>query len=283
MIDPERTTVAYGDMVLFVSKDRKEFLRMLTPGGRLQTHYGFIEFDSVIGLPFGSRLKTHLNQDIWMLTPNIDDLIRYLRRETQIIFPKDLGYILLKLGIRPGVQVIEAGTGSGGLTTVLAIMVGPTGHVYSYERRARMQNLARQNLERLGLLDRVTLIERDIAEGFDQREVHALFLDVHDPWTYLSQAHAALRGGGMLGCIVPTLNQVVELNQALHSRLWFLVEVEELLLRQYKTLPRRVRPDEQMVGHTGFLVFARAITGVAEGEGPEEIDLWSEGNSGTEE
>jgi len=276
MIDPERTTVAYGDIVLFVSKDRKSFLRMLTPGGRLQTHYGFIDFDAVIGLPFGSRLKTHLNQDMWMLTPSIDDLIRYMRRETQIIFPKDLGYILLKLGIRPGVEVIEAGTGSGGLTTALAIMVGPTGRVYSYERRARMQSLARQNLERLGLLERVTLIERDIAEGFDQRGVHAVFLDVHDPWMYLTQAHAALRGGGFLGCIVPTLNQVVELNQALHSRLWFLVEVEELLLRQYKTLPRRIRPDEQMVGHTGFLVFGRAITGMAEGEGPEEQDDWGE-------
>jgi len=139
-----------------------------------------------------------------------------------------------------------------------------------------MQSLARQNLERLGLLERVTLIERDIAEGFDQRGVHAVFLDVHDPWMYLTQAHAALRGGGFLGCIVPTLNQVVELNQALHSRLWFLVEVEELLLRQYKTLPRRIRPDEQMVGHTGFLVFGRAITGMAEGEGPEEQDDWGE-------
>lgn len=259
MTDIQRTTLAYGDTVMFVGKDRKTFLRMLVPGGRLQTHFGFVEYDTLVGQPYGSRLETHLEQALWIFRPSLDDLIRHLRRETQIIFPKDLGYILLRLNIQPGVQVIEAGTGSGGLTTVLASMVGAEGHVYSYERRARMQNIARQNIERLGLSERVTFIERDIAEGFDQEDAHALFLDVPDPWEYLDQAHRALRGSGFLGCIVPTLNQVLVLNKALHSRRWFLVETEELLLRQYKTVPQRMRPNEQMVGHTGFLVFTRSV------------------------
>ena len=266
MLTSGRTTVDFGDTVMFISKDRKTFVRTLQPGADLQTHFGVIYFDDVVGLPYGSRLQTHLGQPIWMMQPNMDDLIKHLRRESQIIFPKDLGYILLKLGVQPGVQVIEAGTGSGALTLVLAAMVGGDGHVYSYDRRLKMQELARKNLERVGLASRVTLIERDIAAGFDQRDVHALFLDVLTPWEYLDQAWQALRGGGFLGCIVPTINQVITLNEALHAGPWFFVQVEELLLRQYKTVPMRVRPDEHMVGHTGYLVFARALAEKAAGD-----------------
>ena len=256
----EQKTVSFGDTVLFVTKDRKTFIRVLQPGGEFQSHHGVIAYDDLIGLPYGSRLKTHLGQAVWLLQPNMDDVIRHLRRESQIIFPKDLGYILLKLGIQPGVQVIEAGTGSGALTVTLAAMVGDEGHVYSYERRADMQRLARRNISRAGLESRVTFIQRDITEGFEQQGVHALFLDVPNPWDYLSQAWEALQGGGFLGCIVPTINQVLRLNEALHEGTrWFYIQVEELLLRWYKTIPARVRPDDQMVGHTGYLIFARAL------------------------
>ncbi len=259
MLDLERNTITLGDTVMFVGKDRKTFIRTLRPGGVLQTHFGVIRFDEIIGLPAGSRLTTHLGHPIWMLTPHLDDVIRHLQRESQIIFPKDLGYILLKLGVQPGARIIEAGTGSGALTLTLAVMVGAEGHVYSYDRRPKMQALALKNMERFGLASRVTLTERDISEGFDQSDVHGLFLDVPTPWDYLDQAWRAMRGGAFLGCIVPTINQVVPLVEALHESAWFLVEVEEILLRQYKTLPARIRPDDQMVGHTGYLVFARAL------------------------
>jgi tRNA (adenine57-N1/adenine58-N1)-methyltransferase len=264
MADSDGITLTYGDTLMFVGRDRKTFVRTLSPGGRLQTHYGVIEYDDLVGTSAGTRIKTHLGKDMWMVTPNLDDLITHMQRESQIIYPKDLGYILMKLGIKPGVRVIEAGTGSGGLTTVLATMIGPDGHVYSYDRRRKMQQLARRNLQRLGLAERVTFTNRDIAEGFDEEQAHALFLDVPDPWEYLEQAHAALRGGGFLGCIIPTLNQVVTLNKALHNSRWFFVQAEELLLREYRTVPNRVRPDDQMVGHTGFLSFARALIPAAD-------------------
>jgi tRNA (adenine57-N1/adenine58-N1)-methyltransferase len=245
--------------VLFIGKDRRSFIRTVETGKRFECHLGFINYDDVIGMPFGEQILTNAGHNLFVLIPHSDDIIRHLQREGQIIFPKDLGYIALKLGIQPGVQVIEAGTGSGALTLTLAMLVGDEGHVYSYERRADMQSRAIVNLRRMGWLNRVTFHQRDIAEGFIETDVQALFLDVREPQDYLAQARAALRGGGFFGALVPTINQVIDLVTPLHNGPWFMLEVEELLLRSYKTAPARIRPDDQMVGHTGYLVFARAV------------------------
>lgn len=253
-------TAAADDLVLLIGSDRKKFIRRLRAGEKLQTHRGEILFDDLIGAPYGSEVQTHLGHSFFLLTPTTNDLILDLRRESQIMFPKDLGYAIMKMGVRPGSVVVEAGTGSGGLTLALATFVGPDGHVFSYDRRPDMQRLARQNLRRVGLEARVTLKQRDIAHGFDETDADALFLDVLTPWEYLQQAHDALRGGGVLGCLVPTVNQVQELVRALFSGPWFMVELEETLLREYKVLPERIRPDDRMVAHTGYLLFARAVT-----------------------
>jgi tRNA (adenine57-N1/adenine58-N1)-methyltransferase len=122
-----------------------------------------------------------------------------------------------------------------------------------------MQELARKNLAQLGLADHVEFKLRDIVEGFDERDVDALFLDVPSPWDYLAQAHEALAGGGFFGSILPTTNQVSRLIGALESASFGLVEVQELLLRQYKAVPARLRPMDRMVAHTGYLIFARAL------------------------
>jgi tRNA (adenine57-N1/adenine58-N1)-methyltransferase len=129
-----------------------------------------------------------------------------------------------------------------------------------------MQSLARRNLAHLGLDEFVTLKRRDIAEGFDETEADALFLDVPTPWHYLEQAHAALRGSGFFGAILPTANQVIALLHGLERSPFAFVEVEEILLRGYKTIPARFRPMDRMVAHTGFLIFARALEPDRDGE-----------------
>jgi tRNA (adenine57-N1/adenine58-N1)-methyltransferase len=256
---PNNPTIGYGDLVMFVGKDRRTFIRSVTAGARFECHLGFIDYDTLVGAPLGTQFPTNVGHKMFVITPNIDDLILHLQREGQIIFPKDLGYIALKLGIRPGMHVIEAGTGSGALTLTLALLVGESGHIYSYERRPRMQERAIGNLTRLGMLDRVTFHLKDISEGFEEREVQALFLDVREPWEYLPQARAALRGGGFFGALVPTVNQLTELTEHLYRGPWYMLEIEEIIRRAYKTIPARIRPDDQMVGHTGYLVFARAV------------------------
>ncbi|MEP7286071.1 MAG: tRNA (adenine-N1)-methyltransferase [Chloroflexota bacterium] len=256
-VEPRRAQ--YGDTVLLVSKDRKQYVRTLTPGGDLTTHLGKILYDDLNGQAYGSAIRTHLNNLFYLLIPQMADLIAHARHETAIVQPKDLGYIALKLGVRPGIRVVEAGTGSGALTLVLASLVGDEGHVYSYERKAALFEVALKNLKRASVAHRVSFTVRDITEGFDQTGADALFLDVPTPWDYLVQARAALVGGGIFGAIVPTINQLIELVNALYAGAWFMIEVEELLLRSYKVTAARIRPDDEMVGHTGYLVFARAV------------------------
>ncbi|MHB8625057.1 MAG: tRNA (adenine-N1)-methyltransferase [Aggregatilineales bacterium] len=262
MTIPVGRLVMAGDTALFIGHDRKSYVRTLEPGGKLETHLGVIAYDDLIGkAAYGDRLKTHLGHLVYVLTPGIDDLLSHSRHATTIIQPKDLGYIALKLGIQSGSRVIEAGTGSGGLTLWLAQIVGDSGQVISYDRTPNAPEVARRNLSRAGeaVMRRVTFKTRDIALGLDETEVDALFLDVPNPWDYLAVARAALRGGGHFGALVPTTNQVVELIGGLYAGPWFRIEVEELLLRSYKVMPARLRPDDQMVGHTGYLIFARAV------------------------
>jgi tRNA (adenine57-N1/adenine58-N1)-methyltransferase len=242
-----------------VGKDRRTFIRSVQEGKRFECHLGYIDYDDLVGTPYGDQVYTHLRHKIFVLPPHTDDIIRHLKREGQIIFPKDLGYIALKLGIRPGVRVLEAGTGSGALTVTLAMLVGDEGHVYTYERRKRMQERAFNNVRRMGLLHRVTFHQRDISRGFLEDDLNALFLDVREPWDFLPQARTALRSGGFFGAIVPTINQVLTLVHAMYDGPWYVLEVEELLHRVYKTSRERIRPDDQMVGHTGYLMFARAV------------------------
>ncbi|NPA90064.1 MAG: tRNA (adenine-N1)-methyltransferase [Chloroflexi bacterium] len=246
-----------GDPVLFVGPDRKTKLIRLQPGQKWETHRGIILHDDIIGKPLGRVVHTHKGYPYLVLEPSTADLIQYLKRRTQIIYPKDAAYIVQRLNLYPGQQVIEAGTGSGGLTLAFARAVAPGGRVYTYEERPEHQALARRNLEMVGLAHVVTWHVGDIVQGFEEREVDALFLDVRTPWAYLDQAWKALKQGGFFGALVPTTNQVSQLLQALYERGFVLVTVEELLLRGYKPVANRLRPEDRMVAHTGYLIFAR--------------------------
>ncbi|MFN2298539.1 MAG: tRNA (adenine-N1)-methyltransferase, partial [Anaerolineales bacterium] len=237
-------TIEAGEMVQLVGRDHKYRLVRLQPGAELHTHRGLIKHDDMIGKPWGSRVDSHLGRPFYLLPPSLHDVLRDTKRRSQIIFPKDIGYILLKLSVVPGSTVIEAGTGSGALTTALATAVGPQGRVISYDSREDMQTLARRNLEALGLDSRVELRLQDVSEGFGETDAPALFLDVPVPHEYIAQVRAALRPGGFFGSIVPTVNQVSLLLTALARHDFEFVEVSEISLRYYKPVPERLRPTD---------------------------------------
>jgi tRNA (adenine57-N1/adenine58-N1)-methyltransferase catalytic subunit len=256
---PNNAPTQVGDLLLLAGPRQKNFIFRLTPGERIQTHRGILQHDDLIGLPYGTQVFSHLKRAFVLLKPSLSDLLLETKRSTQIMYPKDVGFLLVTMGIGPGQHVLEAGTGSGALTTALAFAVGPQGRVTSYEVRPEMQRLAQKNLDRIGLADRVTFKLRNIQEGFDEQGVDALFLDVPNPYDYLAQARAALKSGGSFGTILPSTNQVVRLMNALYRERFAFVEVCEILLRYYQTHPERLRPVDRMVAHTGYLIFARPV------------------------
>ncbi len=248
-----------GDLVQLQGAGYKSHLLRLVAGGVLQTHRGVIKHDDIIGHKWGTRLESHQGNPFYLLQPGIADLIKNIKRTTQIMYPKEIGQILITMGIGPGMRVLECGSGSGGLTTAFAYMVGDNGHVYSYERKQDVQALAIKNLDRVGLLDRVTFKVGDASEGFSEENVDALFLDLPNPYDYLVQARASLKPGGYLGMLVPTVNQVqLCLRSLMHNNFAF-VEVIEVLVRYYKTDWEHLRPVDRMIAHTGFLIFGRAV------------------------
>ena len=248
-----------GDLAQLVGLTHKHFIFILQHGGDFQSHRGVIKHDDLIGKPWGSQVFSHTGAPFFLLQPSMADILNELPRTTQILYPKDIGYILIQMGISEGQTVLEAGTGSGSMTIALAATVGPHGRVISYEHKQDTQNLARKNLERVGLASRVDFRLRDIQEGFDETDGDAFFLDVQNPYDYIPQVRNSLKPGGFFGSLMPTYNQVEKVLYALKKNNFAFVEVCELMLRYYKTNPARLRPTDRMVAHTGYLVFARKI------------------------
>ena len=265
-----------GELAQLVGLRHKHFIITLQAGARLETHRGILQHDDLIGKPWGTQVFSHIGSPFFLLQPSLGDLLNDLPRSTQILYPKDIGFILVTMGIGPGKRVIEAGTGSGSMTIALAHAIGAEGKVISYEIRPDMQNLAKKNLERVGFAERVDFKLRDIAEGLDEKDADAFFLDVPNPYDYIPQVRGTLKPGGFFCSLLPTVNQVELLLIALRRERFAFIEVCEVLVRYYKPEPTRLRPTDRMIAHTGFLIFGRKIEPSEDERGKE---LESEINS----
>jgi len=253
------TQTKEGDLVQLVGLRHKHFLVELKAGQVLHTHRGMIRHDDIIGIPYGIQVFSHNGSPFFLLQPSLGDLMRDLPRSTQIMYPKDVGFILQSLSTGPGQHVLEAGTGSGSFTSALAFAVGATGKVTTYEAREEMQKKAKENINFLGLADRVEFKLRNITDGFDERNVDALFLDLPNPYDYVPQVREALKPGGFFGTLLPTTNQIQTTIRALRRADFAFVDVCEIMMRYYKTEPDRFRPTDRMVAHTGYLLFGRPV------------------------
>lgn len=248
-----------GDLVQLVGLSHKSFIITLKSGTVFHTHRGILPHDDLIGKGWGSQVFSHNGSPFFILQPSMTDILRNTKRVTQIMYPKEIGYILLYMGIATGSRVIEAGTGSGSFTTALAHSVGNEGKVYSYEIKGETQASAIKTLAKLGLDDRVEFKLRDIRTGFDEENVDAVFLDMSNSYDFLAQVRQSLKPGGYFGCIVPTTNQVMKVLVELRRNDFAFIEVCDVSVRFYKTEPTRFRPTDRMIAHTGYLIFARPV------------------------
>jgi len=250
-------SVQLGDRVLALFEDGRSFL-FKVQDGKLQTHHGIIDLASLVGKNYGSVCETHTKERFYIMKPRLVDEIYKMKRQTQIVYPKDIGFILLMLDVHEGKTIIDAGVGSGAMCAALAREVGTKGKVYAYERREEFKKLAQENLTKWGLADRVKIKLRDISEGFDER-VDAIFLDVPDPWNYIRQCYEALNGSGNIAIVCPTTNQVQHVLEEISKFSFVDIEVWESLFRQYKPVADRLRPFDRMVAHTAYMIFARKV------------------------
>jgi tRNA (adenine57-N1/adenine58-N1)-methyltransferase len=250
-----------GDSVLFIDRKERQYLRTLRPGQRLHLRAGTFEADALIGLHEGSTVRNTAGEPYLLLRPTYAQLIPNLPRQAQVIYPKDIGPILLWGDIYPGATVIEVGTGPGALTIALLRAIGENGRLISYEARADFAQMAQRNvLQFHGQAANWTVKIGDAFDGFDETGVDRITVDLAEPWRILPMAAAALRPGGVLLAYVPTIVQIKQLVDALRAHASFgAIESFETLQRFWHVEKMSVRPEHRMVAHTGFILVARAL------------------------
>jgi tRNA (adenine57-N1/adenine58-N1)-methyltransferase len=253
------SAIAEGDDVLLYLDKKRTYMIRVEADKQFHTHKGFIELGDLIGRPFGSPVVSSLGVEFYALRPFIRDRILKTDRRTQVLYPKDIGYLLIQLDVGSGSRVVEAGTGSGALTMALANAVRPDGMVYTYEINPKFQRVAAGNIERAGLADYVELKEGDVTEGIDEEEVDVVILDLATPWTVVPLAYGALAGGGVFASFSPTIEQVMKTVSAIREHPFIVVETVELILRNITVAENKTRPQTRMIGHSGYITSARKV------------------------
>lgn len=243
------------------AKDRR-YLLELKENGRFSSHHGVIPHGDLIGLDDGSTVEAPNGSRFTVLRPRIGDYVLKMRRGPQVVYPKDMGPIIVHGDIGPGMTVLEAGTGSGALTIALLRAVGPTGRVVSVERREDHAAHGRQAIERWtgGSPDNLELRIGEVEEALVDVSPDRLVLDVPEPWHALEIGATALPGGAVIVSYVPTTIQLQQTVLAMRETGAYTdIDAFETMERSWHVGTRSVRPAHQMVGHTGFLIVARKI------------------------
>lgn len=247
-----------GEDALLIDRKRRRYLVTLRPGGEFHSHAGVLTHDSVIGSVEGSTYRTTLGQWLLAVRPTLDDIVLKMPRGAQVIYPKDIGPILIMADIRPGVRVLESGVGSGALSMG---MLRAGADIIGYELREDFRDRAEANVARFtpDAVDRYNVEIRDCYDGIDERFLDRVVLDLPEPWQVVPHAEVALRPGGILVAYTPTIGQAATLRARLAESGFAFEQTLEVLQRTWHIEGQSVRPDHRMVAHTGFLTSARLL------------------------
>lgn len=249
--------IPYNSLVVCISpKGRRKLIR-LEENATWHSNAGTLDASQIYEANFGSLIYTRQGVPLMLQEPTLEDKLHQVKRQTQVIYPKDIAWICLKLGAGPNRRIGESGCGSGALTMALSWYCGDSGKVYTHEAREEFLKLAQKNLAWADLGSNVEWFLGDIVNGFQVKNLDAIFLDVRTPWLYLKQALDALKSGGTLGFILPTTEQISTLLLEMEKFPLANIEVQEIFMRPWKAVPDRLRPADRMTAHTGFLVFCK--------------------------
>jgi len=251
-----------GDRVQLTDQKGKIYSITITPGKEWHTHKGWIVHDDLIGLPEGSVVSTSAGLKFTAFIPLLTDYVLSMPRGATIVYPKDSAMIVGFADIFPGARVLEAGVGSGALTLSLLRAVGADGHVHSVERREEFAENAKSNIENYfggapanWSLDIGSVQEKEFSEDFDR-----VILDMLAPWECVELSAKVLRPGGVFMAYVATTTQLSATAEALKNDGHFTEpESFESMVRGWHHEGLAVRPQQRMIGHTGFLIFARRM------------------------
>ena len=251
--------------VVLVDRKDREYLARLNKSRPVAVRGGNISVEEIIGHEEGSIVRSSLNEPFLVFRPSLPQLIPNLPRNAQVIYPKDLGPILIWADLFPGAHVVEAGLGAGALSLTLLRAIGSQGHLFSYEIREDFAALARKNVARyFGAAPNWTVMVGDVEKELKESEIDRVILDLPEPWRVIDAAWAVMRPGGILLCYLPTVLQVKSLVDALRNDQRFAcIETMETLMRFWHLKGTSARPQHRMVAHTGFLTSARRL---AEGQ-----------------
>jgi tRNA (adenine57-N1/adenine58-N1)-methyltransferase len=248
-----------GERVLLIDNKKRRYLVVLQPGGEFHSHSGFVSHDDVIGGAEGMQARSTRGTSYQVLRPTLADFVLKMPRGAQVIYPKDLGPILMMADIFPGARVLESGVGSGALSMTM-LRAGAV--VTGYELREDFANRAQANVSSfLGeeAMGRYDVHLRDCYEGIDGTGFDRVVLDLPEPWNVVKHAQGALAGGGILLAYTPSITQAVQLREAMEESDFAMAETIEVLNRSWHIEGQAVRPDHRMVAHTGFLTSARLL------------------------
>jgi tRNA (adenine57-N1/adenine58-N1)-methyltransferase len=251
---------AEGDQVLLIDVKKRRYLVTLAAGAEFHTHAGVIAHDDLIGRSEGSSFRSTRGATMLAIRPTLADFVLKMPRGAQVIYPKDLGPILLLADIFPGARVLESGVGSGALSMTL-VRAGAV--VRGYELREDFANRAVKNVTTfLGdeALARFAVEQRDVYEGIDETDLDRVVLDLPEPWRAVKHAARAMHRGGVLVAYTPQITQAIQLRDELAAQGFGMVDTIEVLNRGWHIEGQSVRPDHRMVAHTGFLTSARLLS-----------------------
>ena len=253
-----------GEQVILSDLRGRRYLITLRTGQVFHSHLGAMQHDELIGAPEGSFASTSSGSRLLAFRPTMAEYVLKMKRGAQVVYPKDLGLILVYADIFPGARVLEAGTGSGSLTIALARAVGESGSVISYEVREDHLEKAAENIETWysglgGKPENLDLRLGDVFEGVPERGIDRLVFDLPEPWRAVGTTSESLAPGGIICCYLPTIPQVVQTVEALRGAHFAQINTFEGLVRTWNVEGQSVRPDHRMVAHTAFIVTARKV------------------------